>query len=208
MKNIIDSLNWRYAAKVFDPDKKISDETFNDFLEAVRLSPSSFGLQPWKFIVVKNTDVRSKIKEAAYGQAQVVDASHLIVFAVDKNFSVGNYIKSVATVRGVPAESLDDYKGMIDGFLAPLSPDEKTEWATKQVYLALGITLVSAAAMEIDSCPMEGFDGKVVDEILGLKTLGLESRVLLPVGYRSSNDKYASLPKARYSKEEVVIELK
>lgn len=208
MKNIIDSLNWRYAAKVFDPDKKISDETFNNFLEAVRLSPSSFGLQPWKFIVVKNADMRSKIKEAAYGQSQVVDASHLIVFAVDKNFSAGNYIKSVATVRGVPAESLDDYKGMIDGFLAPLSPDEKMEWATKQVYLALGIALVSAAAMEIDSCPMEGFDGKVVDEILGFKTLGLESRVLLPVGYRSSNDKYASLPKARYLKEEVVIELK
>lgn len=208
MKNIIDSLNWRYAAKVFDPDKKISDEGFSDLLEAVRLSPSSFGLQPWKFIVVKDADTRSKIKEAAYGQSQVVDASHLIVFAVDKNFSVDNYIKSVATVRGVPAESLDDYKGMINGFLDPLSPGEKTEWATKQVYLALGVALASSAAMEIDSCPMEGFDGKVVDEILGLKALGLESKVLLPVGYRSADDKYASLPKARYPKEEVFIELK
>lgn len=206
MKNVIEALKWRYAAKAFDPERKISAEKFAELMEAVRLSPSSFGLQPWEFVIVNDPGLRAKIKEAAYGQDQVVSASHLIIFAVDKNFSADRYIKSAAAQRGVSVDSLNDYREMISGYLAPLSPDEKTDWATKQVYLALGVALSSAAFMEIDACPMEGFNAKAVDDILGLESLGLESRVLMPVGYRSEGDKYASLPKVRYPKEEIVIE--
>lgn len=207
MKNIIESLKWRYAVKSFDPEKKISEEKFVELTEAIRLSPSSYGVQPWKFIIVKNPELRAKIKGSAYGQDQVVSASHLLVFAVDKNFSVERFVNSVAEKRGVPADSLKDYQGMIEGFLSSLSDKEKMEWATRQVYLALGIALASAAVMEIDACPMEGFDPKAVDEILGFEKLGLESQVLLPIGYRATDDKHASLPKVRYPKEEVFIEI-
>lgn len=207
MKNIIESLKWRYAVKSFDPEKKISEEKLVELMETIRLSPSSYGVQPWKFVIIKNPELRAKIKGVAYGQDQVVSASHLIVFAVDKNFSVERFVNSVAEKRGVPADSLKDYRGMIEGFLSSLSDGEKMEWATRQVYLALGIALASAAVMEIDACPMEGFDPKAVDEILGFEKLGLESRVLLPIGYRSADDKHAFLPKVRYPREEVFIEI-
>lgn len=206
--NIIDHLNWRYATKIFDKDKKISEEQLDVLLESLRLSPSSHGLQPWKFLVVKNAEIREKIKEASYSQVQTTDASDLIVLCAKTNFGeqeINNYIDRVVKVRNVSAESLIKHQqGMVTSF-GKRSEEEKQTWARNQVYIALGFLLETCAMMEIDSCPMEGFDKSKVDEILGLKEKGLMSVVMCPVGYRSVEDKYATASKVRFSVQETVL---
>ena len=210
MKNIIEALNWRYAVKTFDASKQLTDAQLSILTESLRLSASSYGLQPWKFIVVSNPEIRKKLRESAWNQPQITDASHLIVLAV-KNIdaaAVDAYMESVAKTRGVTMESLKGYGDMIKGSFTGKSPETLKEWAARQVYIALGTLLMVAAHEEIDACPMEGFDAKKFDEILGLDKLGLKSKVLAAVGYRSAEDKSLALPKSRFSKEEVVIEIK
>lgn len=215
MKNITEALQWRYATKKFDATKKLTATQLDVLLEALALSPSSYGLQPWKFIIVTNNDVRTKLRAAAWGQPQITDASHLIVFAAKNNLSddsVDEYIQSRIDTHGTEVKEVNDYrnaiKGMMQDMLAKLSPKERTEWAARQVYIALGI-LLSAAAMEgIDACPMEGFDPKQFDEILGLEKLGLESKVIATLGFRSESDSSAQLPKTRFPKEKLFIEVK
>lgn len=211
MKNIIESLNWRYATKKFDADKKLTDAELSTLTEALRLSASSFGLQPWKFIVVTNPEIRAKLRAAAWDQPQITDASHLIVLTVRKNTdaaAVDAYIESVAKTRNASAESLKGYGDMIKGSFAGKSPETLKEWSSRQVYIALGTLLTAAAHEGIDACPMEGFDAKKFDEILGLDNMGLESRVLAAVGYRAADDAASQIPKARFSKEEVLVEIK
>ena len=211
MKNTIEALNWRYATKQFDTSKKLSQEQLDMLLEAARLSPSSFGLQPWKFIVVTNPAIRAKLREAAWGQAQITDASALIVFAVKKNINatlVDEFIASVAKTRGLKPEDLKEYADSIKGSIASRTLEGAKEWASRQVYISLGVLLTTAAQAEIDACPMEGFDSKKFDEILGLDALGLESRVLATVGFRSPTDKTAAYKKSRFSKGEVIVEVK
>jgi nitroreductase len=208
MQDIIKALNWRYATKAFDPAKKVSESDFETIIESMRLSASSYGLQPWKFIVVSNPEVRAKIRAAAWDQTQVTDASHLVVLTVRNDVNeafVDKYIQSISEVRGVPVASLQGYSDMMKGALKSRTPEKVQIWASRQVYIPLGTALLTAATMKIDACPMEGFDNDKVDEILGLDRLGVWSIAILTVGYRSADDKTAEYKKVRYAKEEVVV---
>ncbi|OGI62236.1 hypothetical protein A2645_01410 [Candidatus Nomurabacteria bacterium RIFCSPHIGHO2_01_FULL_39_9] len=210
MKNIIEAMNSRYATKKFDTAKKLSNTELNELLEVLRLSPSSFGLQLWKFVVVANPEIRKELQKASYGQPQVSEASHLIVFTVPKNIDdhlVDEYIKSVAEVRNIPIENLGEYATMIKGFLSGLNSEQRIEWATKQAYIALGVLVASAAVMSIDVAPMEGFDSKKFDELLGLNKMGLVSKVIAAVGFRAKDDPATSEKKVRFPKEKVIIEI-
>ncbi len=208
---LLDQLNWRYATKQFDPSLKISAEDWATIEEALLLSPSSGGLQPWKFIVITDPAVRAKLQPASYGQPQVVDASHLVVIAAKQNLSeteVDEYLHHVASVRSIPFESLAAYRGMLVGGIIKAKDDAtRNEWARNQAYIALGNLLTSAALLGIDACPMEGFDRAQYDEILGLKAQGLASAVIAPLGYRSSSDQYASLAKVRLPKEKTFLHI-
>jgi len=210
MKNIKEALNWRYATKKFDVSKKIDTETKVDLLEVLRLSPSSYGLQPWKFIVINNKEMREKIKLVAYGQSQITDASDMIIFANKKNIDgalVEEYMKFIAKENGIPVANLDGFKNMINGSFVGKSNEELRSWAACQTYLAAGNLLTSCAVAGIDACPMEGFDRNKLDELLGLSALGLESKMIVTMGYRDITDEDATKKKIRFPKEEVFIEI-
>ena len=210
-EQLISQLNWRYATKQFDPKRKISDRDWAALEEALLLSPSSFGLQPWIFIVVKDPAVRAKLRPASWDQSQIVDASHLVVFAYKTNLGekdVDALLKRIAEVRGVAIEALAGYRGMMAGSLMQgMNASGRDAWARNQVFIALGILLASAAALGIDACPMEGFDRAQYDAILGLPQKGVASAVVATLGYRSPADKYAAAPKVRFPKEKVFIEI-
>ncbi|MDB6022036.1 MAG: NAD(P)H-dependent oxidoreductase [Pedosphaera sp.] len=206
-ETLINQLNWRYATKQFDPARKINARDWATLEEALLLTPSSGGLQPWNFIVVTDPTVRAKLLPASYGQAQITNASHLVVFTSKKNFGeadVDSHIRHVAEVQGVPVETLAPLRGMLVGGIVQ-SMDEKARdaWARNQAYIALGNLLTSAALLGIDACPMEGFDRAQYDEILGLNKKGLATAVIATLGYRLPTDKYAGAPKVRFPKEQV-----
>lgn len=208
MNSIIEDLSWRYACKKFDPSKKISDKDFEIILESLRLTPSSYGLQPWKFVVVKNEEKREKLIAASYNQKQVAEASHLVVLCAPTDFNASNveaYIDNIIKTRGAHAASLEGYKNMMLGHIERLeSSNKKMEWMVKQIYIALGNVMTVAATMRIDTCPMEGFSPSQYDEILGLKDKNLTSIVVCPFGYRSSEDQYAQVEKVRFNKDQLV----
>ncbi len=212
MTNIIEALHWRYATKAYDTTKKISAEDMQTLLEATRLAPSSYGLQPWRMIHVINPEVRAKLKAAAWEQSQCTDASDIIVFAVETIFDearVDAFIGQVASERGLDATTdLAGYKGMILGALTSRSAEENISWAGKQAYIALGMMLETAALMHIDATPMEGFDAKQFDEILGLSDKGLRSVVMCALGYRDPADSYAQMKKVRPEMAKMVLEIK
>lgn len=205
---LLQQLNWRYATKQFDSSRKIPDAIWDALAQSLVLAPSSFGLQPWKFFVVQDPDTRQLIKENAWGQSQVVDASHLVVLARKNEITdedVDLYNQRIAEVRQVPLESLEGFGKVIKGFInQPPYPLDLKEWATRQVYIALGQFMTSAAVLGIDTCPIEGFNPAKVDEILQLPALGYSSAVLCPAGYRAETDKYAALPKVRFPQESVI----
>ena len=209
MTNITEAMKWRYATKKFDIDRKVDDQTFDMLLEALRLSPSSYGLQPWKFIIVRNKELREKISIVAHGQPQITEASHLVIFAVKKIIDdklVDDYINFVSKERSVDISKLDGLSSMIKGSFSGKTDVELKSWATHQVYLAMGVLLTSCAFSSIDACPMEGFDSLKVDEILGLSDLDLESRSIIAVGFRSKDDSSVLYKKVRFHKEEVFVE--
>ena len=202
----LEQLKWRYATKKFDPNKKIDEATWKTLEQSLVLSPSSFGLQPWQFFVVRNPEIRQQLLAHSWGQTPVVDASHLVVFAIDKDLNDGDvdrYIQRMAEVQQVPAENLEGFAKVVKGFLSNPNFDVN-EWSTKQTYIALGFFMTCAAMMKIDTLPMEGFVPAKYDEVLGLEEKGYKSVVLCPVGYRADDDKYAGKPKVRYSTEQVV----
>lgn len=209
MEKMIESLEWRYACKAFDASKKISEDKFNTLLEALRLTASSYGLQPWKFIVVENKTLRSELVPQSWNQKQVEDASHLIVFAapkkVDEEF-IDKYVESIAKTRGQDVSEIEGFKKMMMN-IVNWSPEAQFQWAKNQSYIALGNLMTVCADLRIDSCPMEGFKPAEYDRILGLEKLGLTSVVVCPVGYRSTTDSYTNLTKVRHSLEELVIKL-
>ncbi|MFA6603512.1 MAG: NAD(P)H-dependent oxidoreductase [Patescibacteria group bacterium] len=210
MHDIIEALNWRYATKIYDPKKKLSTEKFEILLEALRLSPSSYGLQPWKFVVVRDPAVRARLRVAGYDQSSFTDASHLVILAVRRDLDgayVEEYIRSMAVARGLAPEALKGPRNQIRDILRGRSPESILEWSTRQVYVALGVLLTAAGHEQIDATPLEGFDAKKFDEILGFKELDLESRLAVALGYRSPEDKHAAEAKVRFPKEKVVIEI-
>ena len=208
MTEIIKALNWRYATKKFAPAKKVSEADVNELLEAARLAPSSYGLQPWKFIVVTNSELRKKLRERAWNQPQITDASHLIVLAtrtdVDENY-IKRYVEEIAKQRGTTVEALKGFYDMMAGDVNSRSKDAVLEWSRHQAYIALGFLLFAAAQKRIDACPMEGFDRNKFDEVLELKKQNLASTVLFAVGYRAADDKAAQNVKVRFDLKDVVI---
>ncbi len=211
MKNVTEAMAWRYATKKFDVSKKLSDDQLAMLLEAVRLSPTSFGLPLWKVITVTSPETRAQLQQAAYGQTQVVDASAVLIFATEKiidEHTVDRYIDLVVQTRGVAVENLAGYAGYIKGAVAGKSPEARKEWAAKQAYIALGVLMTAAASEGIDTCPMEGFDAAKFDEILGLSAKGLESCVMATVGFRSEEDAHAQEKKVRLSKEDCILQVK
>ena len=206
---LLEQLNKRYATKKFDASKKIASADLTTLLEAIRLSASSYGLQAYKVLVVENEAIRKQLRAASWDQSQITDASQLLVFAVETNFDekgVDKFVENTANTRNIEVSALSGYADMMKGSLK--RPAEEVQaWLTKQLYIALGFGLVAAAELNIDSCPMEGFDASQYDEILGLKEKGLHAGVILAVGYRSSEDGYQHLAKVRRCAEELFIKI-
>jgi nitroreductase len=208
MNTFLDNQNWRYATKKFDATKKISTEDLNTLKEAIRLSSSSYGLQPYKIFIVENPEVRAKLVTAAYGQKQVVDASHLILFANELNFGeegILKFSKNMSETRGISIESIQGYVDYMKSNITGLPEETRNIWSSKQTYLALGNLLNAAAELKIDVTPMEGFNPTQVNEILGLDKLGLNASLMATVGYRSEEDATQHYKKVRKSNEELFI---
>jgi nitroreductase len=210
-KQLIDQLNWRYATKQFDPTRKISARDWATIEEALLLSPSSGGLQPWKFLVITNPELRAKLRTVSYGQAQITDASHLVVLAARNDLGeadVDAHIRRVAELQGAPVEALAPLRNMlVGGIVNGMDAAGRAAWARNQTYLALGNLLTSAALLGVDACPMEGFDHAQYDQILGLGAEGYATAVIATLGYRAAADKYAHAPKVRFPKAQVFAEV-
>ena len=209
--SVLAALRWRYATKHFQADRKIPAETWAALEESLILTPSSFGLQPWKFFVIENPDVRNSLREKSWGQGQVTDASHLVVFAARTDVSqqdIDSWIARLSEVQSTPAEVLAPMKGMIEGFVGSLPVEARQAWNTRQVYIALGQFMTAAAVMGIDTCPLEGLDPSAYDEILGLKGSGYATAVACAVGYRSESDHTAARPKARFEADSLISVIK
>ncbi|MBE9216232.1 NAD(P)H-dependent oxidoreductase [Plectonema cf. radiosum LEGE 06105] len=207
-QEVLKQLEWRYATKEFDSSKKIPDDVWKVLEQSLVLAPSSFGVQPWKFFVVRNPDIRHQLLEHSWGQKQVEEASHLVVLTIKEDINsedVDSYLERMSEVRNVPVENLEKLGDMIKGFIKePPFPLDKNEWSTRQVYIALGFFMTCAAILEIDTCPMEGIVPDKYDEVLGLKETGYHTVVVCPAGYRLPSDKYANIPKVRFKTEDVV----
>jgi len=206
---ILEALQWRYATKVFDRAKKIPEDTWAALEQSLVLTPSSYGLQPWKFLIVKDPAVRERLVAHAWNQRQVADASHLVVMAVRTTYTeadVDANIMRIAEVRGGTPDSLIGFKRMIMKTLvdAGYSDKDLMHWTKCQSYIALGQLMICAALLGLDACPMEGFDAAKFDEVLGLTNRGYTCAVLCPVGYRSEDDRYATLPKVRFADDAVI----
>jgi len=208
--SLIEKLQKRAAIKNFDATKKLTKAQLDQLLDTVRLAPSSMGLQAYRILVVEDPEIREKLREASHGQAQLTQSSQVIIFAIEKEIDkdYGNYyLDLIAKTRGIGREHLAGFEQMVQGTIASLTEEQKISWATKQTYIALGVLLTAAAEMDIDACPMEGFDAGKFDEILGLKALGLSAVVIAPVGYRSDEDVYSKMEKVRRAKEDLFIHI-
>lgn len=210
-KEIVNALQWRYAVQVFDKTKKVSDADLKTILEAGRLSPSSYGLEMWQFIVVENPDVRKKMRVSGYDQPKITDASHLIVIAYRTDAAekaASERIARTSKITGAPEASLKDFRGMLDGAITMWSKMGALEsWIKAQAYIPLGTMMEAASLLKIDNAAMEGFDANAIDEILGLKAKNLHTTTMLALGYRG-DDETAKRPKVRRPFEEVVTFVK
>ena len=206
-EELLDVLKWRYATKIFDPSKKIPDAQWKALEDALILSPSSYGLQPWRFTLVSDRPTLEALKAASWNQSQVTDCSHYIVFTARTDITIGDiehFVERTVEVRKVSKESLNTYRDMMVGDLVKGPRHENIQtWTSFQTYIALGNFMTSAAFLGIDTCPMEGLNPVRYDEILRLKGTGYATLCACAVGYRASADKYATLPKVRYPKTEL-----
>nr|WP_315177305.1 NAD(P)H-dependent oxidoreductase [uncultured Flavobacterium sp.] len=210
MSTFLENQNWRYATKKFDATKKITIEDLNTLKEAIRLSSSSYGLQPYKVIIVENPELRANLQPAAWGQSQIVEASHLIIFANETKLdevAIDEYIKNISLTRNTPIEALAGYGDFMKSKIISLTEEEKNIWTAKQTYLALGNLLNVAAELKIDATPMEGFVPAQVNEILGLDKLGLNATLIATLGYRHDEDATQHYKKVRKSNEDLFITL-
>ncbi len=208
--SLIENLNWRYATKRMN-GQKVPQEKVDYILDAIRLAPTSFGLQPFTVLVIENEELRKKIQPVAYNQPQIFEASHLLVFTAWTDVTeqqIDAYLANIAKERGVDVANLAGLKGSIAGLVERMTPEQRSNWAAKQAYLAFGIGLAAAAELQVDATPMEGFDAVGLDDILDLKAKGLHAVTIMPLGYRDeANDQLAQAKKVRRAKEELFIEL-
>lgn len=207
-----DKLAWRYATKKFDASKVVPDDKLERIIEAVRLTATSSGLQPFELMVITNAEIREKIRAVAWDQAQITDCSHLMVFAAWDDITpdrVNMMFDLTNEVRGFRNEGWENYRQMLLGIVAERGTEGNYQSAARQAYIALGSAMIAAAFEEVDATPMEGFDPAAVDEILGLKEKGLRSVIILPLGYRADEgDWLVNLKKVRRSRENFVTEIK
>ncbi len=206
MSTFIENQNWRYATKKFNSEKKISESDLEILKDAIQLSSSSYGLQPYKVLIIENEEIRKQLQPASWGQSQIVEASHLLVFAnitnVDADY-INNFAENMATTRNIPFESVKGYADFMISKITTLSPEQQAVWTAKQTYLALGNLLNAAAELKIDVTPMEGFVPDQYDEILGLKEKGLHATLVATVGYRHDEDDTQHYIKVRKPKSEL-----
>lgn len=205
-----DSLKWRYATKKFDPNKKVSQENIDYIKESIQLAASSFGLQLYKVLIIEDNEIREKLKPASWNQSQVTDCSHLIVFCTYTDISpeyVDNYLKGKAETQGLEYEQIKPYGDYMKGFLEKMPQSEIKHWTAKQTYIALGNALAACGELQVDGCPLEGFEPDKYDEILGLKEKGLRSVVAHAVGYRHEEDTNQHLKKHRIKDSDLFISI-
>jgi nitroreductase len=210
-RSLLDGLQWRYATKHFDAQKTIPSDIWKQLEESLILTPSSYGLQPWKFVVITNPELKTKLLPHTWGQKQVVDCSHFVVFAskttIDHEYIDENF-KRTEEVRGVPAEKMKGYRDMIvKNLVHDARAGDIEEWASRQCYIALGQFMLACSLLHIDACPMEGFVPAEYDKILNLTTRGLTAAVCCAAGYRAETDKYATAAKVRFPAEKLVEHL-
>jgi nitroreductase len=205
---LAEALNWRYAVKAFDPARQIPAGTWAALEDALIKSPSSFGLQPYRFLVITDKALREKLVAHSWGQRQVADSSHFVVFLARtevKAEHVDHFVKRIAEVRGTTPDALKGYRDVIVGSVVEgQGAAHAAQWAARQAYIALGQLMTSAALLNVDACPMEGFSPADYDEVLGLKGTGFTAVVACALGYRSASDKYAALPKVRFPASELI----
>ncbi len=209
-EELLASLRWRYATKKFDASRKISAATWDSIEESLVLTPSSFGLQPWKFIVVEDPGVRANLSPESWKQPQVTEASHYVVLTTRTDLDstdIDAWMKRMCEVQGSSPETVAPLDGMIRGFAQAMSHEARHAWNIRQVYIALGQLMASAALLGIDACPMEGISAAGYDHVLGLEGSGYATVVACALGYRAVDDKYAEMPKARFDRSRVIMHL-
>lgn len=210
-ETLLEQLNWRYATQRFDPTRKIADVEWRALEQALVLSPSSIGLQPWKFLVVTDAAVKAGLRAASWRQPQPEECSHFVVFAVRKDLDAGHverHVERIIEVRGVERESLAKFQSMTLRNLEKARVEGRLDtWQTHQIYIALGQFMACAAMVGIDTCPMEGIDAAKFDEILGLAGTDYATVVACAAGYRAADDKYAATKKVRFRSEDVIVRI-
>ncbi|MES2802891.1 MAG: NAD(P)H-dependent oxidoreductase [Bdellovibrionota bacterium] len=205
------ALDWRYATKKYDATAKISAQDWQTLTESLTLAPSSYGLQPWKFLVIENVQIREKLKAVSWNQTQVTDASHLVVFLardkVDIDY-IQKYISRIAEVRSVPTEALDGFKSMMIENIVKAPEEKIRNWTQRQTYIAMGFLLETAALLKVDATPMEGLDPKAYDKILSLEGSGWNTTVAVALGYRHAEDVAQNFKKVRFSNDTLIEYIK
>lgn len=209
--NLLEDLKWRYATKKMNGNIVPQDKV-DYILEVARMAPSSSGLQPYRIFVISNRELLEKIQPVAYGQSQITDCSHLLIWAAWDGYSqnsISEVFDKTTQERGIPSEAMDEYKAKLWGMYEPLGKEWHAAHAARQAYISFGLAIAAAAEQKVDATPMEGFDNQSLDELLGFKEKGLKSAVILPLGYRDENgDWLVNLKKYRTPKEEFVTEIK
>ena len=205
--HLLAALRWRYATKKFDSTRKIPAEIWDAFEESLVLTPSSFGLQPWKFLVIANPGIRANLMAESWGQPQVTDASHYVVLTARTDLDpsdIDDWMQRMVEIQGSSLEAVAPLRGMIEGFAQAMSHEARHAWNIRQTYIALGQLMASAAILGIDACPMEGISTAGYDQVLGLEGSGYATAVACALGYRAADDKYATIPKARFDRATVI----
>ena len=205
---ILKAMQWRYATKKFNPDKIIEEELVNEILESLRLTATSYGLQLMKVVVVEDKKVREDLVRYSFGQNQVLDASHLLVLCREKEAKfehIEGFINDIAEIRSTEIERLEGFKNMMTNSILTKSEEWQEVWLINQVYIALGNLLTTCAMLRVDACPMEGFLSDKYDEVLELEQEGLSAVLVIPIGYRADDDKYAKVKKVRRANERFII---
>jgi nitroreductase len=208
--DLLAALSWRYAVKKFDATRKIDPALWTTLEKVLVLSSSSYGLQPWRFVVVNDPALRQKLRASSWNQPQITDASHLVVLCRKLELTTADvdaYVDRIAEVRGAPKAALADYRGMMVGSVnspATLPGGDMVTYTRSQVYIALGQFLTAAAMLGVDACPMEGFDPKAYDAALNLNAQGYSAVVLATVGYRAADDMFANFKKVRAAHDQIV----
>lgn len=208
MSNFIENANWRYATKKFDATKKVSIEDLEILKKAISLTATSYGLEPYKVLIIENQEIKNQLVAASWGQQIVADASHLIVFANILDFGseqMNAYFKNLTETRNVPMEALQGYSNFMQSSINALSLEKRNYWTAKQTYLAMNNLLNACAELKIDATPMEGIVVEKYNEILGLNELGLNAVLATPIGYRHADDVTQHYTKVRKAAQDLFI---